>query len=283
MPPSTDALRLNRVLAGLTDVASDQVRRHLSAVHLPLGKVLYEPGEKLDSVYFPTTTIVSLQYELANGACTELAMVSDEGMVGIALLMGGDTTSWRAVVDGPGNAFRLNALTLKEELRRGGALRDRLLRYTQAQITQMAQTAVCNRRHSIDQQMCRWLAGRLDRKHSCELIATQELIAARLGVRRESVTSAAASLQKAGIIRYLRGHIFVINQRGLEERCCECYAALKREMDRLLQVQRGAQRDSPTYPRPKFVCIGDAPPNLEDAAPRAPVSTRNVRVQPTIC
>ena len=246
MPPSTDALRLNRVLAGLTDVASDQVRRHLSAVHLPLGKVLYEPGEKFDSVYFPTTAIVSLQYELANGACAELAMVGDEGMVGIALLMGGDTTSWRAVVDGPGNAFRLNALTLKEELRRGGAMRDRLLRYTQAQITQMAQTAVCNRRHSVDQQMCRWLAGRLDRQHSSELIATQELIASRLGVRRESVTSAAANLQHAGLIHYQRGHILVLDRAGLEERCCECYAVLKRELD----VCRRSQPDSPIRQHP---------------------------------
>ena len=278
MPPSTDALPRNLVLAGLTDVASDQVRRHLSAVHLPLGKVLYEPGEKLDSVYFPTTAIVSLQYELANGACTELAMVGDEGMVGIALLMGGDTTSWRGVVDGPGNAFRLNALALKEELRRGGAMRDRLLRYTQVQITQMAQTAACNRRHSVDQQMCRWLAGRLDRQHSSELIATHELIAARLGVRRESVAAVAASLQLAGMIRYQRGRIFAIDRAGLEERCCECYAALKRETERLLQIP--TRFTNVSAPRCRLHRI--APLILEGATVRAAVSRRDVRVQPTI-
>jgi CRP-like cAMP-binding protein len=165
-----------------------------------------------------------------------MAVVGNEGMVGIALFMGGDTTSSRAVVDSPGEAYRLKALILKQEFFHGGAMRDRILLYTQALITQVAQTAVCNRYHSVEQQMCRWLAGRLDRQHSNELIATQELIASRLGVRRESVTSAAANLQHAGLIRYQRGHILVLDRAGLEEHCCECYAVLKRETDRLSQI-----------------------------------------------
>ena len=233
---STDVLRLNTLLAGLPDDASDRVWGHLRPVYLPLGKVLCEPGVQLDEVYFPTTAIVSLQYELANGTCAEMAVVGNEGMVGIALFMGGDTTSSRAVVDSSGYAYRLRARTLKEEFYRCGAVRDRLLRYTQALITQIAQTGVCNRHHSVDQQMCRWLAGRLDRQHSGELIATQEVIAARLGVRRESVTAAATRLQDAGMIRYKRGHIVVLDRASLEERCCECYAVVKQETDRLLQI-----------------------------------------------
>jgi CRP-like cAMP-binding protein len=208
----------------------------MALVRLPFGKVLHEPAVELDSVYFPTTAIVSLQYELADGACTELAVVGNEGMVDIALFMGGDTTSSRAIVDSPGNAFRLKAMILKDEFYRCNATRDRLLRYTQALITQMAQNAVCNRHHSVDQQICRWMAGRLDRQHSSELIVTQELIAAKLGVRRESVTAAAISLQKAGLIRCHRGHILVVDRAGLEERCCECYAVVKLEMHRLLQI-----------------------------------------------
>lgn len=166
----------------------------------------------------------------------EMAVVGNEGLVGIALFMGGDTTSSRAVVDSPGNAYRLTALTLKEEFYRSGATRDRLLRYTQALMTQMAQNAVCNRYHSVDRQICRWLAGRLDRQHGSEVIATHELIAAGLGVRRESVTAGATTLQDAGLIRYRRGHILVLDRVGLEERCCECYTAVKQETDRLLQT-----------------------------------------------
>jgi CRP-like cAMP-binding protein len=228
--------RLNGLLVGLADVAWDRVRRDLSPVHLPLGTALYEPGVELDSVYFPTTAIVSIHYELANGTCAEMAVVGNEGIVGIAVFMGGETTSSRAVVDSPGNAYRLKALTLKEEFYRGGAMHDRLLRYTQALLTQITQTAVCNRHHSVDQQMCRWLTGRLDRQHSSELSATHELIAARLGVRRESVTAVAASLHDAGLIRYKRGHILVLDRAGLEGRCCECYAVVKQETDRLLQI-----------------------------------------------
>jgi CRP-like cAMP-binding protein len=229
-------LCLNGLLAGLPEVAFERVQRHLKPVYLPLGKVLYEPGVELDSVYFPTTAIVSLQYELKNGTCVEMAVVGNEGIVGIALFMGGDTTPWRAVVDSPGNAHCLKAPALKEEFYRSDAMRDRLLRYTQALITQIAQTAVCNRHHSVDQQMCRWLLGRLDRLDYSELIVTHELIADRLGVRRESVTEAAANLQHAGLIRYRRGHILVLDRTGLEERCCECYAVVKQETDRLLRI-----------------------------------------------
>ncbi len=270
MTSSAGALRPNRLLAGLSDVAWDRVRHHLVPVHLPLRKVLYEPGVKCDNVYFPTTAIVSLQYELANGACSELAVVGNEGVVGIALILNGDTIASRAVVDRPGNACRLDAPTLKEEFCRGGAMRDWLLRYTQVLIAEMAQTAVCNRHHSVDQQMCRWLAGRLDRQHSSELIATHELIAAGLGVRRESVTAAAASLRHSGVIRYRRGHIVVLDRRALEERCCECYMAVKQESDRLLQIparlsNAGAPK-SHTYRR--------ALPIVEYATPGPPVSTR---------
>lgn len=236
MTSLTGALRLNGLLAALPDDAWGRVRDHLTLVRLPFGKVLYEPGVEIDSVYFPTTAIVSLQYELANGTCAELAVVGNEGMVGIALFTGGDTTSSRALVDSPGTACRLNSLTLKAEFCRCGAMRDRLLRYTQALLTQMAQIAVCNRHHSVDQQMCRWLLERLDRQQSSELAATHELIAARLGVRRESVTAAAAALQHAGLIRYQRGHISVLARARLKERCCECYAVVKEETDRLLQT-----------------------------------------------
>jgi CRP-like cAMP-binding protein len=232
---STGALR-NTALAAFPDNAWDRVWSHLKPVYLPIGTVLYEPGVQLEEVYFPTTAIVSLQYELANGTCAEMAVVGNEGMVGIALFLGGDTTSSRAVVDGAGNAYSLRGRILKEEFYRCGAVRDRLLRYTQALITQIAQTGVCNRHHSVDQQMCRWLAGRLDRQHSGELIATQEVIAARLGVRRESVTVAANGLQDAGLIRYKRGHIVVLDRASLEERCCECHAVEKQETDRLLQI-----------------------------------------------
>ncbi len=232
---SSTGVCLNGLLAGLPEVVWGRLGRHLIPAFLPLGKVLYEPGAQLDEIYFPTTAIVSLDYAEVTGASAEMAVVGNEGMVGVALFMGGDTTSSRAVVDGPGSALRLKARILSDEFYRGGAMQDRLLRYTQTLITQMAQTAVCNRHHSVDQQTCRWLLGRLDRRHSSELIATQELIAARLGVRRESVASVAVSLQDAGLIRYHRGHIFVLDRPALEERCCECYAVVKQETDRLLE------------------------------------------------
>jgi CRP-like cAMP-binding protein len=236
MHSATGDLCLNTLLAGLPHVVWDHVRPHLNPVYLPLGKVLYDPGSEPDSVYFPTTAIVSLQYELANGTSAEMAVVGNEGMVGVALFMGGDTTSSRAVVDSPGEAYRLKALILKQGFYHWGAMQDRILLYMQALITQVAQTAVCNRHHTVEQQMCRWLAGRLDRQHSSELIATHELIAARLGVRRESITTAAANLQHAGVIRYQRGHILVLDRAGLEEHCCECYAVLKQETDRLSRI-----------------------------------------------
>jgi CRP-like cAMP-binding protein len=236
MDSLTSELCLNTLLAGLPQAAWDRLRRYLIPVYLPLGQVLYEPGVKPDSVYFPTTAIVSLQYESANGTRAEMAVVGNEGMVGIALFLGGDTSSTRAVVDSPGEAYRLKALLLKQEISQWGVFQDRILLYTQALITQMAQTAVCNRHHSVEQQLCRWLAGRLDRQHSSELIATHERIAAGLGVRRESVTSAAANLQHAGVIRYQRGHILVLDRAGLEEHCCECYAVLKQEAERLSHI-----------------------------------------------
>jgi len=236
MISSTGALPLNTLLASLPDETWDRVQHHLNPVYLPLGKVLYDPGVQLDEIYFLTTAIISLQYELADGTCAEMAVVGNEGILGIAVFMGGDTTSWRAVVDTPGNAYRLKPLILKDEFSRGGAMRGTLLRYTQSLITQMAQTAACNRHHSVDQQMCRWLLGRLDRLDYSELIVTHELIADRLGVRRESVTEAAANLQHAGLIRYRRGHILVLDRTGLEERCCECYAVVKQETDRLLRI-----------------------------------------------
>jgi CRP-like cAMP-binding protein len=236
MRSSASDLGLNTLLAALPDVIGDRMRRHLNPVYLPFGKVLYEPGVQLDEVYFPTTAIISLQYEFADATCAETAVVGNEGILGIALFMGGDTTSWRAVVDNAGNAYRLKALMLKEEFSRDGAMRATLLRYTQSLITQIAQTAVCNRHHSVDQQMCRWLLGRLDRLESNELLVTHELISDRLGVRRESVTDAAANLQQAGLIRCRRGHISVLDRAGLERRCCECYAVVKQETDRLLHI-----------------------------------------------
>ena len=225
---------LNSLLAVLPHVAWDQVRRYLNPVYLPLGKVLYEPGTKPDSVYFPTTAIVSLQYESANGTSAEMAVVGNEGMVGIALFMGGDTTSSRAVVDSPGEAYRLKALILKQEFFHWGAMQDRILLYTQALITQVAQTAVCNRHHSVDQQLCRWLLLSLDRLPSNTLTMTQELIANMLGVRREGVTEAASKLQKLGVIEYARGKITVRDRPKLEQLCCECYAVVKTETNRLL-------------------------------------------------
>lgn len=236
MRPSASNLGLNTLLAALPDVIGDRMRRHLNPVYLPPGKVLYEPGVQLEEVYFPTTAIISLQCEFADATCAEMAVVGNEGMLGIALFMGGDTTSWRAVVDTPGNAYRLRPLVLKQEFSGDGAMRDTLLRYAQSLITQIAQTAACNRHHSVEQQICRWLLGRLDRQESSELLGTHGLIADRLGVRRESVTDAAAKLQQAGLIRYRRGHISVLDRAGLERRGCECYAVVKQETERLLHI-----------------------------------------------
>ncbi|KWT64117.1 cAMP-binding protein [Variovorax sp. WDL1] len=201
---------------------------------MPLGQVLYESGGTLSHVYFPTTAIVSLLYVLENGASAEIAVVGNEGIVGVSLFMGGQSTPSRAVVQSAGEGFRLKAQLMKDEFDRAGPVLHLLLRYTQALITQMAQTAVCNRHHSLDQQLCRWLLLSLDRLQGNELVMTQELIANMLGVRREGVTEGALKLQQAGLIRYARGRISVLNRAGLEERTCECYGVVKKEYDRLL-------------------------------------------------
>ncbi len=200
---------------------------------MPLGEVLYESGGTLSHVYFPTTSIVSLLYVMESGASAEIAVVGNEGVVGISLFMGGESTPSRAVVQSEGQGYRLPSQAIKEEFKKVPVLH-LLLRYTQALITQMSQTAVCNRHHSLDQQLCRWLLLSLDRLQSNELVMTQELIANMLGVRREGVTEGALKLQKAGLIKYSRGHIVVLDRPGLENRCCECYAVVKKEYDRLL-------------------------------------------------
>ena len=201
---------------------------------MPLGQVLYESGKTLSHVYFPTTCIVSLLYMLENGSSAEIAVVGNEGLVGVSLFMGGGSTPSRAVVQSAGHGFRLLASDMKKEFDRGGPVLHLLLRYTQALITQMSQTAVCNRHHSLDQQLSRWLLLSLDRLEGNQLVMTQELIANMLGVRREGVTEGASKLQHAGLIRYSRGRITVIDRPGLEKRTCECYAVVKKEYDRLL-------------------------------------------------
>jgi CRP-like cAMP-binding protein len=206
----------------------------LEFVELALGEVVYESGATLSHVYFPTTAIISLLYVMENGESAEIAVVGNEGMVGVSLFMGGNSTPSRAVVQSAGTGFRLRAEILEQEFNQGGAVLHLLLRYTQALLTQMAQTAVCNRHHSLDQQLCRWLLLSLDRLQSNELVMTQELIANMLGVRREGVTESASRLQSAGLIRYARGHISVLDRAGLEKRTCECYAVVKKEYDRLL-------------------------------------------------
>jgi len=238
MAPAADP-RQNQLLAALPDVAASW-RPHLELTDMPLGKVLYESGSTMADVYFPTTSIVSLLYVMEDGASGEIAVVGREGIVGVSLFMGGLSTPSRAVVQSAGHALRLDARLLMEEFNRAGVVLHLLLRYTQALITQMAQTAVCNRHHSLDQQLCRWLLLSLDRLPSNELVMTQELIANMLGVRREGVTEAAGKLHKAGLIRYRRGHITVLDRLGLEGRTCECYAVVKKEYDRLLPAGQGA-------------------------------------------
>jgi len=209
----------------------------LEAVEMPLGKVLYEPGSLLTHVYFPTTSIVSMLYVMEDGGSAEIAVVGFEGIVGISLFMGGESTPSRAVVQSAGQAYRLKANVMLQEFNRAGPVLHLLLRYTQALITQMSQTAVCNRHHSLDQQLCRWLLLSLDRLHTNELRMTQELIANMLGVRREGVTEAAGRMQKAGLIKYQRGRITVLDREGLEQRTCECYGVVKKEYDRLLPAK----------------------------------------------
>jgi CRP-like cAMP-binding protein len=226
--------RQNHLLAALPVAAFERLQPHLKLVFLPLGEALSESGVVLRHVYFPTNSIVSLLYVMADGASAEIAVVGNEGVIGVSLFMGGETTPSRAVVQSAGHAYQLTGQTLKEEFTRGGAMQHLLLRYTQALLTQMAQTAVCNRHHSLDQQLCRWLLLSVDRLPSNELVMTQELIANMLGVRREGVTEAAGNLQLAGLIHYSRGHITVLDRAGLEARTCECYAVVKKECDRLL-------------------------------------------------
>lgn len=228
----------NHLLAALPTAEFESLAAQLELVPMPLGQMLYEPGEQLRHAYFLTTSIVSLQYVTESGASAETAGVGNEGVVGISLFMGGDTTSSSAVVQTAGHAYRLDRRLLKQEFDRAGLLQRLLLRYTQALMTQMSQTAACNRHHSVEQQLCRWLLLTLDRVSSRELIMTQELIAGMLGVRREGVTEAAGKLQRAGFISYRRGHIAVLDRSGLESRACECYGVLKKELTRLLHDVR---------------------------------------------
>jgi CRP-like cAMP-binding protein len=227
----------NQLLAALPKAEMQRWLPNLKSVEMPLGSVVYESGGILSHVYFPATAIVSLLYVLENGASAEIAVVGNEGMVGVSVFMGGGSTPSRAVVQSAGRGYCLQSSLMKEEFDRAGPTLHLLLRYTQALLTQMAQTAVCNRHHSLDQQLCRWLLLSLDRLHGNELIMTQELIANMLGVRREGVTEGALRLQQAGLIRYARGHISVLDRAGLEKRSCECYAVVKREYDRLLPAQ----------------------------------------------
>ncbi|NOT10378.1 MAG: Crp/Fnr family transcriptional regulator [Methylococcaceae bacterium] len=224
----------NHLMDALPTEVFERIFPNLEKIDMPLGKVLYESGETLRYAYFPTTCIVSLLYVMENGASAEIAVVGNEGMIGIALFMGGNTMPNRAIVQSAGYAYRLRGAFMQKEVDLYGPLLHLLLRYTQALITQMAQTAVCNRHHSVDQQLCRWLLLSLDRLESNELTMTQELIANMLGVRREGVTEAAGKLQRAGLINYNRGHITVIDRPGLENRVCGCYQVVKNESNRLL-------------------------------------------------
>ena len=235
-PPTKQSPLQSRLLAALPAADYERLLPKLEPISLKLGSALYESGSSQGYVYFPTDSIVSLLYVMEDGSSAEIAVVGNEGVVGLALFMGGETTPSRAVVQSAGNAYRLGAGVLKAEFGRGGELQHLLLRYTQALITQMAQTAVCNRHHSVEQQLCRWLLLSLDRLPANELTMTQELIANMLGVRREGVTEAAGKLQDAGLIRYSRGKITVLDRPKLEARVCECYAVVKREYDRLARI-----------------------------------------------
>jgi CRP-like cAMP-binding protein len=232
--PLLHSTRQNHLLAALPAAEYERLAPHLEEIAMPLGQVLSESGGHMQHVYFPTTCIVSLLYVLADGSSAEIGVVGNEGIVGIALFMGGETTPSRAVVRSAGHGFRLKSSLLVQEFNRGGATMRLLLRYTQSLITQMTQTAVCNRHHSVEQQLCRALLLSLDRMSGKSLTMTQELIASMLGVRREGVTEAAGHLQRAGLIRYSRGHIDVLDRQGLEKAVCECYAVVKVEYDRLM-------------------------------------------------
>ena len=232
--PSTHSPNQNRLLAALPEAEFKRLSPHLGLVPLALGTMLYEPGGQMQHAYFPTTAIVSLHYVMESGASAETAGVGNEGVVGISLFMGGNTTPSSAVVQIAGHAYRLDGRLLKEEFDRAGLAQHLLLRYTQALMTQMSQTAACNRHHTVEQQLCRWLLLTLDRMATNELVMTQELVANMLGVRREGITEAARRLQQAGLISYRRGHLAVLERSGLETRACECYAVVKKELARLL-------------------------------------------------
>lgn len=234
---SSDEAKLNQLLAALPDAEMKRWLPELELVDLPLGFVLYEAGQIDSHAYFPTSAIVSLLYVMENGDSAEIAVVGNEGIVGFSLYMGGNSTSSRAVVQSAGKGLRIKSLVLKQEFEKSFPVMHLLLRYSQALITQMAQTAVCNRHHSLAQQLCRWLLLSLDRLPGNELVMTQELIANMLGVRREGVTESALKLQEAGLIRYARGRIVILDRKGLEDRSCECYAVVKKEYDRLLPMQ----------------------------------------------
>jgi CRP-like cAMP-binding protein len=239
--PGTPDPQQNHILDALPPPERERLFPHLRLVTLPLGRVLYESGDTLRHIYFPTDSIVSLLYVLQNGQSAEIAVVGNDGAIGVALFMGGETTTNRAIVQSAGSAYRLTGTRLKEEFQRHGETLHILLRYTQSLLTQMAQTAVCNRHHTVDQQLCRWLLLSLDRLPSFELVMTQELIANMLGVRREGVTTAAGKLQKLGVVTYQRGHIKVLDRPRLERLSCECYSVVKRETDRLMPLHLPAR------------------------------------------
>ena len=239
---STKTVKQNQLLAAMPEAEWKRWLPEIEAIDMPLGHVLYEPGSTLSHVYFPTTAIISMLYVLENGASAEIAVVGNEGLIGISLFMGGESTPSRAVVQSAGKGYRLPAQAMKDEFNRGGAVMHLLLRYTQALITQMSQTAVCNRHHSLDQQLCRWLLLSLDRLEGSELVMTQELISNMLGVRREGVTEAALHLQSAGLIKYSRGRISVLDRPGIEKRSCECYGVVKKEYDRLKKIPLEGKR-----------------------------------------
>jgi len=253
MPDLQDP-RDNRLLAALPQEDYEHILPHLERVKLPLNEVLCEAYFKMNHVYFPVNSIVSLVGVMENGDSAEISVVGNEGIVGISLFMGGDTTPSRAVVQAGGHGYRLKGNVLKHEFHRGGPMQRLLLRYTQALLTQMAQTALCNRHHTLDKQLCRWLLLSNDRLGDSEIVMTQELIANMLGVRREGVTEAARRLQHAGLIRYRRGHIDILDRQGLEDRTCECYEAVKREYDRLLPsvvISQAEEKQIGSFPERK--------------------------------
>lgn len=238
--------RQNYLLSALPEDVFERISPNLEMIPMPLGQVLYESGGQLQHVYFPTTAILSMHYIMESGASAEIAGVGNEGVLGISLFMGGNTTPSRATVQTAGSGFRLKGRLMMEEFNRAGPMMRLLLRYTQALMTQMSQTAVCNRHHSVEQQLCRWLLLTLDRLPTNELTMTQELIAGMLGVRRESITETAVMLQRAGLISYRRGHITVIDRAGLEARACECYDVVKKEFHRLLNGE-GSTKNIPSH------------------------------------